>query len=258
MRTFRSYLDPQFKIQPVAGELVKIDGDEAHHLLRVLRISKGDVVVLFDGEGRTWQCTFLSGKGDTVELDVLSMNTRARIYPQIFLAQCLAKTKAMELLMRHATELGIAGVIPLQSAHTEVQLEGERAFKRLDRLRAIAVEACKQSGNVFIPQVFPIQWIKDWFKGLGSPEPSTLRLSASLQSNAKPLLTLLETLESAPRSITWLVGPEGDLSTEEYAQALHCGFIPVSLASQVLRVETAALYALAATDAYFQAKPLIV
>ena len=251
MRTFRSYLAPELMAQPVVGQMFVFEGEEAHHLLRVLRIRAGEAVVLFDGEGTRWECTFLSGKGKGVHLEVVSEEVLERKGSQVFLAQCLAKTKAMESLMRHATELGVAGVIPLQSAHADVRLEGERSSKRLERLRLIAIEACKQSGNLFIPQVAPVQDIKDWLGGLDAAKPQALRLTASLEADAQPLLARFEEAEQA-ESITWLVGPEGDLSKEEYAQARAKGFLPVCLANQVLRVETAALYALAATDAYFQ------
>ena len=255
MRTFRSYLVPSDDDQPVEGQSFELKGEEAHHLLRVLRIREGEAVILFDGEGRTWNCRFLSGKGSFVQVEVLSSKSISRSGPQVFLAQCLSKTKAMELLMRHATELGIAGVIPLHNHHAEVRLEGGREQKRLERLRSIAIEACKQSGNVFVPQVFPVQTVMDWLGSLESAE-AMLRLTASLEADARPLLGRLDELGHDLDSITWLVGPEGDLSKEEYLKARDVGFIPVRLAGQVLRVETAALYALAATDAYFQDKRL--
>jgi len=253
MRTFRSYLASSDDVQPVENQCFELKGEEAHHLLRVLRIREGEVVILFDGEGRTWNCRFLSGKGSVVQLEVLSSESVSRNTPQVFLAQCLSKTKSMELLMRHATELGVAGVIPLQSDHAEVRLDGDREQKRLDRLRSIAIEACKQSGNAFLPQVFPVQNVRSWLDSLKSEE-GALRLTASLERDAKPLLSQLEGFGNEPQSITWLVGPEGDLSNEEYLKARGASFLPVRLADQVLRVETAALYALAATDAYFQNK----
>ena len=253
MRTFRSYLAPCSIAQPVEGQAVALKGEEAHHLLRVLRIREGEGVTLFDGAGGTWKCRFLSGKGSVVQLEVQSEEKMSRVGPPVFLAQCLAKTKAMESLMRHATELGVSGIIPLQSDHAEVRLEGNREQKRLERLRSIAIEACKQSGNVFVPQVLPVQGVSDWLGALDS-QGLALRLTASLEGDARPLLSLLEESGDSAESITWLVGPEGDLSKEEYRQARVAGFFPVSFANQVLKVETAALYALAATDAYYQSK----
>lgn len=256
MRTFRAYLDPELSIQPIVGELVELPGEEAHHLLRVLRVRMGDRIILFNGEGATWECSFVSGKGKAVSLKVELEQILERRGPQVFLAQCLAKTKAMELLVRHATELGVSGVIPLQSAHAEVRLDQERGDKRLERLRAIAIEACKQSGNPLLPQVFPVQDIGNWLGALGAPSPGELRMTASLEGDARPLLEHLHEACRECQSITWLVGPEGDLSPGEYRKARECGFSPILLAGQVLRVETAALYALSVTDAYFQSLEL--
>ena len=201
--------------------------DEVHHAMHVLRLKPGTTVNVFDGRGHEAQCRF----GEAGTLTILQRSTSPALPCRITLAQAIPK-KNMDLIVQKATELGVAGIVPLIS---------ERTVKRPDtapeRWREIALEACKQSGNNWLPEIQAPQNVREF---LGSPGRFDLKLIASLQPDAMPLKKIL----SDASTVLLLIGPEGDLTPADLAAAKSAGCLPLSLGPLVLRAETAALYAL--------------
>jgi 16S rRNA (uracil1498-N3)-methyltransferase len=234
----RFYL-PNFQ-QPVLA-----DG-EAHHALHVLRLQVGDEVTVFDGRGHEARCSIAEMARDTVRLTALHHSTTPPLHCRITLAQAVPK-KTMDLIIQKATELGVAAIVPLISERTVVRLDAKPASKdsRTDRWRGIALEACKQCGNNWLPEVHPPQKMAEF---LAAPGDYNLKLIASLQPDAKPLKSILSTTpqlhHSTTPSVLLLIGPEGDFTPSELDIARSAGCIPLSLGPLVLRAETAALYAL--------------
>jgi 16S rRNA (uracil1498-N3)-methyltransferase len=156
----------------------------------------------------------------------------------------------MEEIVRQATELGVAVIAPLQTARCEVRLEAERAERRGAKWRAGAIEAAKQCGNPWLPEITPVLELEEF---LVRPEVAgaELRLLASLAPGARALRAVLAEARAgrggrAPQSIVWLVGPEGDFTDAETARLIAAGCVPVSLGPLVLRCDTAAVTALGA------------
>jgi RNA methyltransferase, RsmE family len=235
---------------PDAAELV-LSPPETHHLVNVNRARNGDPVVAFDGRGTEWNCRLdrMEGK-KTAVLRVLSASSRPPLPCALILGQGLPKGGVMEDIVRQATELGAARIVPLGTLRSEVHLDGDRAGKKLEKWRTTAVEAAKQCGNPFLPEIEPPGPLAEF---LASPavRDAELRLVASLHPGARPLRAALSDFRAAhdgrpPRSVAWLIGPEGDLTAEEVAAALAAGWTPVTLGPLVLRCNTAAVYALAA------------
>ena len=152
----------------------------------------------------------------------------------------------MDLILQKATELGVAAILPLISERSIVQLD-EQDSKKLERWRAICLEACKQSGNDWLPELHPPQKARSFLDSLGSQARGfDLKLIASLQPGARSLKSVLleNTPVSASPSVLVLIGPEGDFTPAEINLALSAGCLPLSLGPLVLRAETAAIYAL--------------
>jgi 16S rRNA (uracil1498-N3)-methyltransferase len=151
----------------------------------------------------------------------------------------------MDAIVRKATEIGVAQIIPLESERTQVHLDGERQDRKIGKWQVAALEAAKQCGNPFLPEVLPVQNATAFME---SARGYDLKLIASLQSGARSLKAVLAAFTAAhhraPRQVLWLIGPEGDFSTAELSQAQSCGFEFVTLGPLVLRCETAAIYAL--------------
>jgi 16S rRNA (uracil1498-N3)-methyltransferase len=210
-----------------------LSAQEAHHCINVLRLKVGDTVNVFDGRGREGQASISQIVDQTVHLKLLSQSSTPGLPCRITLAQAVPK-KNMDLIVQKATELGAAAIVPLISERTLKRPTGTP-----ERWREIALDACKQSGNNWLPEIQPPQSTRDF---LNSPGEFDLKLVASLQPDSKPLKTILE--GSSPRSVLVLIGPEGDFTPAEVSAAKSDGCQPLSLGPLVLRAETAALYAL--------------
>ncbi len=241
MPDFRAYCQP---IETAPAE-IRLSPEESHHLVAVNRCGRGDPVVVFDGRGREWitECADAS-KGGAV-LRVKSSRQTPPLPHEITLAQALPKGATMDDIIRQATEVGAARIAPLLSERTQVHLAGDRQDKKLEKWRTTAIEAAKQCGNPWLPEIRPLQSLAAF---LPSAKDYDLKLIASLHAGATTLKPALKHFHaqhgSAPRKVLWLVGPEGDFSPAEMTAALTAGFQPVTLGPLVLRSDTAAIYAL--------------
>jgi 16S rRNA (uracil1498-N3)-methyltransferase len=218
----RFYL-PNFQ-QPV------LSAEEAHHATHVLRVEPGETVNVFDGRGREAQCRF----GEAGRLTILQQTTTPALRCRITLAQAVPK-KNMDWIVQKATELGVAAIAPLISERTV-----KRPESAPERWREIALESCKQCGNNWLPELRPPQPVRAFLGGLGAFD---LKLIGSLQPDAVPLKTILAG-GARPVTVLVLIGPEGDFTPAELAEAKAAGCRPLSLGPLVLRADTAALYAL--------------
>ena len=151
----------------------------------------------------------------------------------------------MDAIVRRATELGAARIVPLESERTQVHLEADRTDKKIEKWQVAALEAAKQCGNPWLPEIAPLQEAGAFMEEARGYD---LKLIASLQPGARSLKTVLASFRSAqggqPRKVLWLVGPEGDFTPAELSRAKSCGFEPITLGPLVLRCETAAVYAI--------------
>ncbi|MBI5382963.1 MAG: 16S rRNA (uracil(1498)-N(3))-methyltransferase [Opitutae bacterium] len=224
---------------------ITLSADESHHLVVVNRARTGDTVVAFDGRGTEWICELVADKKSAATLKV-RFAQKARPLPyELTLGQALPKGQFMDAIVRKATELGTTRIVPLQSERTQVHLDGERQDKKTEKWQTAALEAAKQCGNPWLPEIAPLQTASAFME---SAKGYDLKLIASLQPGAKSLKAALAAFVAAqsrtPRKILWLIGPEGDFTPAELSQAKSCGFEAITLGPLVLRCETAAIYAL--------------
>lgn len=218
-----------------------LSADEAHHCVHVLRLKVGNTLSVFDGRGHEAQARIAEIAKDSVRLTILQHSKTPSLRCRITLAQAIPK-KNMDLIVQKATELGVAAIVPLISERTIVKLDDDTG--KPARWRDIALEACKQSGNNWLPEIHAPQNARDF---LASLPRSDLNLIASLQPDAKPLKSILADSpirRLADSSVLILIGPEGDFTPAELALAKSAGCLPLSLGPLVLRAETAAIYAL--------------
>jgi 16S rRNA (uracil1498-N3)-methyltransferase len=145
----------------------------------------------------------------------------------------------MDWLVEKATELGVASIQPLATAHGVLRLSGERAEKKRAHWEAIAVAACEQCGRNRVPVIHPVQPFGGWIEA--QAEPGAARLVLSLADGTRGIAAV--PMAHGTGALV-LSGPEGGLSGSEEQQALARGFAPVTLGARVLRAETAALAAL--------------
>ncbi|MFV0337785.1 MAG: RsmE family RNA methyltransferase, partial [Chthoniobacterales bacterium] len=197
---------------------IQLNPRESHHCSKVLRHRVGEQVEVFDGQGKYTIAHLQHIKKKTVELTLESPKTSPRIPAEITLAQAIPKGKNMDLIIQKSVELGAAYIQPLLSEHTVIQLDSQEIKKKLEKWSDILLDACKQSGQNWLPRLLPILHLSDYLKNIKSD--SAALFMGSLGSNAIPFKSaLLPKITNHPDDkffkATLLVGPEGDFSPNE-------------------------------------------
>lgn len=225
---------------------IRLGADESHHLVAVNRCQRGDPVVAFDGRGREWHCECADPAKHGALLHVRTTRQAAPLPCAITLAQSMPKGATMDEIVRQATELGAARIVPLLTERTQVHLDADRADKKIEKWRVAAVEAAKQCGNPWVPEISPLTKL-DALLSAGAKE-FDLMLVASLHAGARSLRSVVEHWRKhhgrSPQRVLWLVGPEGDFTAAELTACVMAGCAPVTLGPLVLRCDTAAVAAL--------------
>ncbi len=239
-------MNPRFFCpQPLVPHgLAELPAAAAHHALRVLRLAVGDAVTLFDGRGGEYPGRIAeAGRGVRVRLaERLPVERESSL--EITLAQALPSGDKMDFVVQKAVELGVARLQPLLAARSVVRLSGERAERRVEHWRQVAVAACEQCGRNRLPEIAPILDLRQWLGRL--PQDNEIRrLLLSPRAGLRPRELPGE------GGFILLVGPEGGLGEEEAAAARRAGFADLSLGPRILRTETAGPAALAALGALF-------
>lgn len=215
-------------------QLPDLSAEERHHLVRVRRVRPGEVIELLNGRGTVGQARVERCDKQAIESSLLEVRQVPPPALQLRLSVALTKGKTFPALLQKAVELGAWQICPLATAH--VAADAGRAEAKGERWEAVLVEALKQSGNPWLPTLFPVRSLAEHLAdGFVGP-----RLCAALQPDARPLWDLLGDPLSPRGALDCLIGPEGDFSAKEYAQLREAGCLFASLGPLVLRVETAA------------------
>ena len=219
----------------------ELDGDEAKHGVKVLRLREGDACTLFHGRGNARQATISSLMGSRLIYltpGELLPNTLGTL-PELTLCQAIPKGSNMDWIIQKAVELGVTRIQPLMTERTIARTDMDEAAAKQAKWQRAALEACKQCGQNLIPAVDMPCTFKNWLRE-AVPALPELKIIASLAPGARPQRECLEEArQQGYRAAAYLVGPEGDFSPGETEAAIAAGFSPVTLGPIVLRVETA-------------------
>ncbi|MFP4203873.1 MAG: RsmE family RNA methyltransferase [Opitutales bacterium] len=246
MANYRSFLFPGARI---SEDALVLDTRESHHLVRVFRAPAGASVEVLDGCGRRYSGILEVANARAARIGVSEVRTEPAPTPAMTLLQALPKGKAMDLVLRMATEIGATTIRPVFTDQGAVRMSGDRLRAKMDKWSLTMIEACKQCGLAHLPDLAEPELLRDSLKRERDEDPAgdVLRVVASLEADCRPLCEVLRT--SAPFSrVVAAIGPEGDFSAEEYRLFREAGFKPVLLGANVLRAETAAAYILSVTD----------
>jgi len=225
--------------QLLAGER-RIDGSAAHYVGRVHRLGAGDEFTAFDPEAR------LEATAEILEVERNALRCRfsppepARSVgePGLTLIQCVAKGEKLDEVVRAATALGVSAIVFAESERSEGHA---RERVRSERLRAVALDAARQSGRGDLPELSEPSPLKEALARFVEHGPLKLCLHPRAELGLGAALA-----ERGARELVLLVGPEGGFSEEELASAEAAGFTLVRLGSLVLRTELAGVAALGA------------
>ena len=221
------------------GDVVDVEGDEAHHAVAVRRLRAGEPLALTDGAGTTVTGVVRETGKRRLSVSVAEVATVPEPEPRLIVVQALPKGDRGELAVEVLTEVGVATVVPWAAARSVAVWRGERAEKSLARWRATAREAAKQSRRPWFPRVQPMATTDEACTLVGSADLAVVlheEAGGSLASLAVP----------ASGTVVVVVGPEGGLTDDELAAFTAAGAHAVRMGDEVLRTSTAGVVAVAA------------
>jgi 16S rRNA (uracil1498-N3)-methyltransferase len=229
-------------LDPATG-VATLTGGEAHHLTRVLRLTAGDAVAVFDGRGREFSARIDRTSGGSVRV-VLgeAIEPVAEREVPVTLAQAVLKGSSMDDVVRDATMMGVAAVVPLITAHTVARKA--TSTHGADRWRRVALASAKQCRRARLPDIADAVPFDVWRQNV--QEGLTLFLVEPSVNDVEPRSIRSLASVPSPRSIALTVGPEGGWSPGEVREAIGQGFMAVTLGPLTLRSEAVPLAALAA------------
>ncbi|MGH2708324.1 MAG: RsmE family RNA methyltransferase [Actinomycetota bacterium] len=225
--------------------MATVEGPDAHHLTVVRRARPGDLIHVCDGHGRLVDARLISLYPGRVRAEIVAERVLTRHGPSISVAQALSKAAKVDHVVQRLVELGVDEVVVFRAGRSVPRWAPDKALRMQDRWAGIAREAAKQSRRAFLPRVVGPLDAGEAALAMGEAE---LTLIADEQATA-PLRSALT--EQAPGRVGLVVGPEGGLSRQEVGLFAERGAIPVTLGTQILRTETAALVAAALVMYHF-------
>ncbi len=231
MRISRIYTDQGL----TQNSNLRLTGQTAHYLSKVLRLKVNAELILFNGDGYEYAAIITSIQKKEIDLEISTASPAASESPlQTILALGISRGERMDLAIQKSTELGVTEIVPLFTEFSEVKLQGERLQKKLKHWQQIAISACEQSGRNSLPVVQSPISLTDWC------EQTACELKLILAPDQGKSIAEMET----SGQVALLIGPEGGFSEQEIATAVNTGFHPVRLGPRVMRTETAPVAAL--------------
>ena len=221
------------------GEICELTGENRQYVISVLRMKKGDRLLLFDGRGCEYEAIITGHDHERVNLEIIGRLVIHAIAVNITLAQSLPKAKKMDFIIEKASELGANVILPFVSERSILRLSPEKSKLKQARWQKIALEAARKSHSAGIPEVRDILAFKKMLQSAGKDDIKIIFWEEETRTNLKLVLQKEESV--ANRAFFLVVGPEGGFSSEEIELAQSLGFTSVSLGRQILKVETAAL-----------------
>ena len=217
---------------------ITLSGSLAHRLARVLRLRRGDRVVLTEGGEREFEVELTDVSANTVT----GVVTGERPSPpesaiEVVLYQSLIRPNRFDIALEKGTELGVARFVPVINARSQID---EASRGRAERWARLVVEAAEQCGRGRLPAIDPPLPFEEAL----ADAPGLLIVPYEAES-ANRLADYLRALPETPQTVSLFIGPEGGYSEEEIAFARRSGAALVTLGRQVLRSETAAIVAAA-------------
>lgn len=223
------------------GAHVELPEPVARHAVRVLRLSAGAPMILFDGRGGEYPAHIERIERDRVFAELAAWVERESESPlAVTLAQALQAGEKMDFTIQKAVELGVRDIVPVESRRSVLRLSGERAARRVAHWQGVVASACEQCGRNQVPLVAPVEKLENW---LARPARGAVRLMLDPQAEQT-----LADLEPASE-VQLLIGAEGGLDPQEIIAARQAGFVGVRMGPRILRTETAGLAALSILQA---------
>ncbi|HHW01540.1 MAG TPA: 16S rRNA (uracil(1498)-N(3))-methyltransferase [Thermoanaerobacterales bacterium] len=229
-----------------ANDTVVISGNDAHHIIKVLRHKPGDLLKLSDGNSTEATAVIkeIDIKNLQIKTEIIEKNIREKIKPVITLFQGLPKGDKFDFILQKNTELGVAKFVPIITERTVVDLSQKKLSNRMQRWKKIVEEASKQCMRLDVPQVAEVEGFDESLKDICGYNIAIIPWEEEKSCYLKSILTGLQRHDAL--KIAVFIGPEGGFTSAEIEKAKKSGAVPVSLGSRILRTETASVAVCAA------------
>lgn len=226
----------------IDNDIITILGEDVKHIESVLRLSKGDEIIISNGQGKEYCCIINSIKKDTIICTVnLSYDSKKELPIKIYLFQGLPKQDKMELIIQKSVELGVFEIIPTMMHRSVVKIQNKDFKKKNERYQKISLAAAKQSHRGIIPKIKDYMTFDDALAYAKSLDKIIIPYEKA--NNIKATKELLLSL-SKHSSIGIFIGPEGGFEDMEINKLTDLGASIISLGKRILRTETASIVAL--------------
>ncbi|MDV5141708.1 16S rRNA (uracil(1498)-N(3))-methyltransferase [Chimaeribacter arupi] len=226
-----------------SGSTLTLSDEAANHVGRVLRMTAGQQLHLFDGSNQVFPAEITQVEKKSVQVRLGAGVVEDVESPlDLHLGQVISRGEKMEFTIQKSIELGVSTITPLFSERCGVKLDGERLAKKIQQWQKIAVAACEQCGRNRIPLIREAMTLEAWCREQDDSLKLNLHPRASQSINTLPLPV---------KKVRLLIGPEGGLSPDEIAMTATVGFTDILLGPRVLRTETTALTAITALQVRF-------
>lgn len=220
---------------------IVIIGQDYNHMKNVLRLKRGEEILLCDGGDKEYLCviTDYNTEKEEVLLEITDIFANARELPaKITLFQGYPKGDKLENIVQKAVELGVFEIIPVKMKRCVVRLDEKKAEKKVERLNAISLSARKQSKRGIVPQVLPVMSMEQACRYAESMDYILLPYE-----NAEGMDWAKNTIKEAcgKKHIGVFIGPEGGFEQSEVMMIEKIGGNSFSLGHRILRTETAGI-----------------
>lgn len=223
------------------ADTIELTGAVSHYLTRVLRLSRGDPLIVFNGDGRDYSAQISKVLSKCVLVRLLDSKIPGKESPlKITLVQAICRGDRMDYALQKATELGVFCIQPLISDRVEVRLDVARQTKRIKHWQGVVISACEQSGRAVVPEVKPPLSMFEWMAEADDSRCVVLDPLAEDKLSGLPV---------GGDAMSIVVGPEGGFTQEEMDAVRLNELTAVSLGPRVLRTETAGPAAIAVLQA---------
>lgn len=221
---------------------VIIEGEDFNHIHHVLRLKKGEEVLLCAEDEKEYLCQIDGYREEKVLLSVVDVFGNNRELPaKLVLFQGIPKGDKLEFIIQKAVELGVSEIVPVSMKRCVVKLDEKKAAKKVERYNSIALSAAKQSKRGKIPTVTSVMSMKDAYEYAKALETVLVpyELAGGMDISKKRIKNAAKT-----NAIGIFIGPEGGFDPEEVAMLEALGGQQISLGHRILRTETAGMVVL--------------
>ena len=225
--------------EPIEGRFT-VTGDDMHHLVRVVRIKKGEIIRVSTASGNNYLCSVSDILDKELLVDVNEQVNSTELSNKIYLFQAIPKGDKMETIIEKTVELGVYEIIPVQMKNCIVKLDDKKKKNKLSRYQTVALTAAKQSKRSIVPAIHDVLSFKEAMEYAANLD--LLLLPYESKNGMKDTYDVINGLQKG-QSVGIFIGPEGGFDESEIELVKDkCKLI--SLGRRILRTETAAICSL--------------